>query len=396
MMNTPMNLLLILILFSFPFQQNCTKDSQESPQPLLSAPITQPADRDTLPESVNLNAAITNSRETAITSAVREASPSIVSITVTEIVEERGNLQFDPFYGFFLAPSQREFNSMGSGFIISRDGLVVTNEHVATKNAKRIVISMQDGSMHEAEVLGVDELVDLALLKIKSEENNFPFIQFSNSDEVMVGEWAIAMGNPFGLFDAGQPSVTVGVVSATKRDFRPDPDDPRVYIDMIQTDAAINMGNSGGPLLNSEGDVIGVNTFIYTGGGRGNVGLGFAIPSNRVIKIVEQLKTSGAVALDYDPGLDFTPMTRALVYKYGLPSIQGLLVTSVNKDGPAYDCGIMPGDIILKIGSERVSSEMHAWALLREYQEGEEMPIELLRKNQRYKTKMLLKKSIKG
>lgn len=342
------------------------------------------------------NEQIAQSRKTAITRAVEKASPAIVSITVTEIVEGRGNLQFDPYYGFFLAPSQREFKGMGSGFIISNDGLVVTNEHVASKNAKKIVIAMQDGNNYEAEVIGVDELADLALLQIKSDKSDFPYINFSNSQDVMVGEWAIAMGNPFGLFDAGQPSVTVGVVSATKRDFRPDPDDPRVYIDMIQTDAAINRGNSGGPLLDSNGNVIGVNTFIYTGGASGFVGLGFAIPSNRVIKIINQLKQTGTVNLDYDPGLEFTPMTRALVMQYGLPSIQGLLVTGVNKDGPAYDCGIMPGDIILKIGTERVSSEMHAWALLREFEEGETMPIELLRRNQRYVAEMELKKSIKG
>lgn len=392
-------LLFSLVLVSF---LACEKSDNLSLADLSGAPspnneiVASGSDDDQIIQKRENEDQISDSRKTAITRAVEKASPAIVSITVTEIVEDRGNLQFDPFYGFFLSPTQREFNSMGSGFIISNDGLVVTNEHVASKNAKKIVVAMQDGNNYEAEVIGVDELADLALLQIKGEKNDFPYIKFSNSEDVMVGEWAIAMGNPFGLFDAGQPSVTVGVVSATKRDFRPDPEDPRVYIDMIQTDAAINRGNSGGPLLDSNGNVIGVNTFIYTGGSSGFVGLGFAIPSNRVIKIINQLKLTGTVNLDYDPGMEFTPMTRSLVVQYGLPSIQGLLVTGVNKDGPAFDCGIMPGDIILKIGSERVSSEMHAWALLREFEEGETMPIELLRRNQRYVAKMELKKSIKG
>lgn len=270
---------------------------------------------------------------------------------------------------------------MGSGFIISEDGLIVTNEHVAGNRAKTIMVTLTNGESYEAELLGADEFADLALLKIKEENVRFPYIQFADSDQVMVGEWAIAMGNPFGLFADGQPTVTVGVVSGTNRDFRPDPQEPRVYMDMIQTDAAINRGNSGGPLLNSEGEVIGVNTFIFTGGtSSGFVGLGFAIPSDRVQKIIGQLKDSGTVSLDFDPGMEFTQMTNQLVYQYGLPPVAGLFVTSVNKDGPAYESGIMPGDIITRIGEERVTSEMHAWALMREFEEGDTMVCAYLEK----------------
>ena len=124
--------------------------------------------------------------------------------------------------------------------------------------------------------------------------------------------------------------------------------------------------------------------------------MGFAIPSNRVKKIIKQLEESGQVSLDFDPGMEFTPMTSKLVYQYGLPSIPGLFVTSVNKNGPAYDCGIMPGDIITKIGDIRVSSEMHAWALMREYQEGEKMKLILVRGNNKYETTMTLRKRVKG
>ncbi len=342
---------------------------------------------------------IADSRRNAITNAVEKASPAIVSITVTEL--ERGyTREFDPsYFRFFLSPVEREVKSMGSGFIISEDGLVVTNEHVAGESAKKIMVVLTDGERYEAKLLGSDALADLTLLKIIREDSSqtFPFVKFSQSSTVMVGEWAIAMGNPFGLFADGQPSVTVGVVSATKRDFRPDPNDPHVYIDMIQTDAAINRGNSGGPLINSDGEVIGVNTFIFTGGtSNGFVGLGFAIPSTRVQQIINQLVESGKVSLDFDPGLEITPMTRQLVFQYKLPTIPGLFVTKVNKNGPAYEGGIMPGDIIVKIGGERVSSEMHAWALMREYKEGSEMKIELVRGQNSYEAKLVLRKRVLG
>lgn len=342
---------------------------------------------------------IYDNRRNAITTAVKKAEPAVVSITVTEM--QRGySREFDSFFfRYFDVPIQREVQSVGSGFIISADGLVVTNEHVASKSAKTIMVTLTDGNTYEAELLGSDELADLSLLKIKTEEDiTFPYMTFADSDNIMVGEWTIAMGNPFGLFSDGQPSVTVGVVSAKERDFRPDPQDPRVYVEMIQTDAAINRGNSGGPLVNSNGEVMGVNTFIFTGGtSSGFVGLGFAIPSNRVQKIISQLKESGKVSLEYDPGMKFVPVTRQLILKYpSIPRVLGLFVTEVNKNGPAYECGIMPGDVIVQIGEERVTSEMHAWALMREYEEGEKMSLHLVRDNKQYKTSMVLRKRVQG
>ena len=338
---------------------------------------------------------IDRSRANAITTAVEKASPAIVSITVTELQTGFAPTR-DPFFSFFFEqPVQREVQSMGSGFIISTDGLIVTNEHVANPNAKTIMVTLPNGSNYEAEILGSDELADLALLKIQSDTTEFPYVEFAPTDDLMAGEWAIAMGNPFGLFADGQPTVTVGVISATKRDFRPDPQEPRVYIDMIQTDAAINRGNSGGPLVNSNGEVIGVNTFIFTGGtSNGFVGLGFAIPSERVQKIIEQLKDSGEVQLAFDTGMEFTPMTRGLVRQYGLPPVPGLFVLSVNRNGPAYESGILPGDIIMRIGKERVASQMHAFALMREYDEGNLMTVRLFREGKEYETEMLLRRRL--
>jgi len=391
--------LLIAALFIL---SQCTPDSRSTESgstiPFSAADVEGRADAASQAiepeESQNLQDEIDTGRRNAITMAVEKASSSVVSIMVTSPAESPRFSRDEFLRHFFGDQMQRENTQMGSGFIISDDGLVVTNQHVVGNNPTEIMISTMDGSTYRAELLGSDELTDIALLKIQSDDP-FPFIEFSNSDSVRVGEWAIALGNPFGLFEDGQPTVTVGVVSARNRDFRPDPSNPRVYMDMIQTDASINRGNSGGPLLNSEGEVIGINTFIYTGGtGGGFVGLGFAIPSNRIDRIISQLLSRGSVVLDYNPGMEFTGMTEQLVYRYRLPYVQGLLVTSVNKDGPAYECGIMPGDIILKIGEERVVSEMHAWALLREYEEGQEMRIELLRDNNRYETEMRLRQKV--
>lgn len=338
---------------------------------------------------------IETSRINAITRAVEKGSEAVVSIMATEPVR-RQETPRDEFFRFFFGDQfPRENTSMGSGFIVSEDGLVVTNQHVVGTNPSEIMISMGDGSTYDAQLVGFDELTDIALIRIQS-DTTFPFLELTDSDDVIVGEWSIALGNPFGLFDDGQPTVTVGVVSAKNRDFRADPNNPRVYIDMIQTDAAINRGNSGGPLLNSNGEVIGMNTFIYTGGtSAGFVGLSFAIPSNRIEKIISQLLTSGVVMLDYDPGMEFTSMTEQLIYRYQLPYVQGLLVTSVNRNGPAFECGILPGDVIVRIGEERVMSEMHAWALLRDYDVGDDMNIELIREGDLYQTEMKLRQKVK-
>lgn len=392
-----------MILFAGACKQNGQhpEESTEQQEVPFSAAFVEneneneetPVDTDNRQHETEL---ITAGRANAITTAVESASSAVVSIMATEPLQHYETLQDEFFRFFFGGQLPRENTNMGSGFIISEDGLIVTNQHVVGKEPSEIQIHTIYGETYEAELVGSDELTDLALLRIKSDTEIFPFVEFTDSDEIMVGEWAIALGNPFGLFDDGKPTVTVGVVSAINRDFRANPNNPRIYIDMIQTDAAINRGNSGGPLLNSEGNVIGVNTFIYTGGtSAGFVGLGFAIPSNRVDRIISQLLTRGVVTLDYDPGMEFTSMTEQLVYRYRLPYVlQGLLVTSVNKNGPAYECGIMPGDIIVKIGNERVVSEMHARALLRDYVEGYTMHIELVRDNDLYETKMILRQKI--
>ena len=225
---------------------------------------------------------ITSSRKTAITRAIEKVSPSVVGINVTQLKRKRGNLQLDPFWGLYYPKDKvYQVESLGSGAIISEDGYVVSNAHVV-EDAHEILVTLPGGIRLNAELVGSDKLTDIALLKV--DESNLPFTELGNSDDLIVGEWAIALGNPLGLFDVGyEPTATLGIISGLDMDFGLK-ESGRVYQDMIQTDASINPGNSGGPLVNSLGQIIGINTFILTGGGysTGSIGIGFSIPINRV------------------------------------------------------------------------------------------------------------------
>jgi serine protease Do len=341
------------------------------------------------------------SRHNAITTAVARATDAVVSVTVTEMARDYDQELIDRFFGNFYSPGiLREYKSLGSGFIISDDGLVVTNQHVVGVNAVEVMVTLSNGESHKAEIIGIDELTDLSLLKINT-DRPLPFMIFGNSDGIMVGEWCIAMGNPFGLFEDGTPTVTVGVVSAIDRDFRPNPRMPRVYSDMIQTDASINSGNSGGPLLNALGEVIGVNTFIFTGGtSDGFVGLGFAIPSNRVVRIIEQLRDSGKVLPRFDLGMELRDISFSDARQYYLPYVNngnGVYVFSVNRDGPAYEAGIMPGDIIWKLQNQVIYSKNYYEALMRDYNEGDTIRVEIYRGGENgglYEASVILKTKV--
>src|SRR5258706_2987696 len=242
---------------------------------------------------------ITDSRENAITRTVALASASIVGINVTEMREYQdpfGNaFGDDPFFKQFFGnrSMKQEVHSLGSGFISSDDGYIITNDHVVG-NATKVVVSMTNGEHVDAEIIGKDPSSDIALLKIN--KSNLAYVKLGNSDDVIIGEWVIALGNPFGLFEVNQkPTVTVGVISATGMKLQSN--ENRFYRNMIQTDAAINSGNSGGPLLNSLGEVIGMNTIIYTGNqyNTGNIGLGFDIPINKVKRVTDALKKDGKI-----------------------------------------------------------------------------------------------------
>jgi serine protease Do len=283
---------------------------------------------------------------------IEAVKPAVVNISVAGSVpvQTTEGVPFEDFEDFLRrffdrgpdiprSPrSQRmpRFRGMGSGFIISPEGYIVTNQHVV-RNASEITVTMHDGKKLPAELVGIDEKTDLAVVKVKSDKE-LPYARFGDSDETRVGDWVVAIGNPFGLGG----SATAGIVSARGRDIQAGPFD-----DFFQIDAPINQGNSGGPLFNLKGEVIGINTAIFTPNG-GNVGIGFAIPSNMAEGIIEKLRTTGRVDRGF-LGVTIQPVDEDIAESLGLPSEGGALVASVVKGGPAEKAGIQVGDVIVSI-----------------------------------------------
>ena len=327
------------------------------------------------------NQSIDNSRRNAITEAIRMASPAVVGINVTQLREYRVRSPFwdDPFFRqFFPAPRvQQKVESLGSGFIISPDGYIITNEHVV-HDALKIIVTMTDGSQRNAEIIGTDYLSDIALLKIKGK--NLPHLSWGDSDDVIIGEWSIAIGNPFGLFSINaHPTVTVGVISAVDRDFKLN-SERKLYQNMIQTDASINHGNSGGPLLNSLGQVVGMNTMIFSEGG-GSIGLGFAIPSNKIQEIAQQLKFEGEIKRNYWIGILIQNVNRKLAATLGMKSARGVVVTDIDPGSPAEKGGIKIADVILAINGNPIKNDQSIRKALsnEDIQVGDEMTFEVFR-----------------
>jgi len=352
----------------------------------LSACAQRKTDDPFPPESFNARSAssdratqgVDDSRRNAITRAIELCSPAVVGINVTELREYR---EMDPFWRMFFGERVYRENvpSLGSGFIISRDGYILTNDHVAGKGSK-ITITMTNGDKLPAEIVGTDPVTDICLLKVTA-KGDLPFLVMGNSNDVIVGEWSIAFGNPFGLFSStAKPTVTVGVISATQVSL--DQRDGRVYRNMIQTDAAINSGNSGGPLVNSLGEVIGMNTLIYSTD-RGNVGLGFAIPSNEVREIVRMLKEDGKVERNFYPGFRVQAVNSAIARAYNLDKAEGVIVSDMDRRGSAVQSGLEIADIILKANDEPVMSVDHLDGLIRYSRSGDVIRLEVLRGGKR-------------
>ncbi len=343
-----------------------------------------------------LNNKIYLSRTTAITEAVKLVSPAVVSVNVTKIRNRvrRG----DPFFQRFFPEIYRDriyqekVESLGSGFIISEDGYIVTNDHVAGHGVE-ITINTSDGKEYPAKLVAQDFDSDIALLKVDG--HSFSSTKFGDSDAMQIGEWAIALGNPFGLFKKSKPTVTVGVVSAVDRDFGRLADEGRIYQDMIQTDAAINTGNSGGPLVNAAGEVIGMNTFIYTGDQytSGSVGIGFAIPINRVKEIVQGLKEN-KIDRDYWVGLNYQPINRYIARQLGYPEKQGIVISSITRNSPADKAGLDLGDVLVEINGIPVKdSESVEAAMGTEYLKvGDELKIKVWREGEIKPVNIVLEK----
>ena len=281
---------------------------------------------------------------------------------------------FEQFFKhFFEGPNgqmpyqgKREGHALGSGFIVSPDGYVVTNNHVVDK-AKDISVTLPDQRKFEAELIGVDPKTDLALLKIDADDP-LPYVAFGNSDQAQPGDWVVAIGNPFGLGG----SVTVGVVSARGRDLHSGP-----YDDFIQIDAPINKGNSGGPTFNLDGEVVGINTAIYSPNG-GSVGIGFAIPANMAKQVVDQLRDHGKVDRGWI-GVQIQMVTPEIADSLGMDEPQGALVVNVTPDSPASKAGLQSGDVILRVGSEKITDMQVLPRLVADLQSGTEVRFEILR-----------------
>jgi serine protease Do len=336
----------------------------------------QPGDKDSIGDQLS------NGRRNGITRAVAAASPAVVGINVTAIQEYQYQNPWSQFFGndpffrqyFGNQTVKQEIKSLGSGFIISDDGYIITNDHVAG-NAKTIKVTLTNKTQYDAELVGTDHAMDIALLKIKG--SNFPYLRFGNSDDVLTGEWAIALGNPFGLFEiSDKPTVTVGVISATGMNIRAEGD--RYYRGMIQTDAAINSGNSGGPLLNALGEVIGVNAVIYTPN-QGSVGVGFAIPVNRVKTVVSQLKKTGKIDRDYWTGIDVNPVDDRIARYFGLDKAEGVIISNIAKSSPGERAGLKVGDIIIEANGEKIATQDDISAVFSQGKVGDIFQLKVLR-----------------
>ncbi|MGX1099936.1 Do family serine endopeptidase [Amorphus sp. MBR-141] len=316
----------------------------------------------------NLSAGVSQQQAPGFADIVERVSPAVVSIRVKsdagpELSSFQGMPEGSPFERFFKQFEDQFGNQQmpqgrggpeggrqphhfsmgqGSGFIISSDGYVVTNNHVVD-HAEEVTVVMSDGKTYDAKVIGVDEKTDLALVKIDGEDS-FPFVAFTDGD-VRVGDWVVAVGNPFGLGG----SVTAGIVSARGREIGAGP-----YDDFLQIDAPINKGNSGGPTFNLDGKVVGVNTAIYSPSG-GSVGIGFAIPASIARGVIEDLKDDGQVTRGW-LGVQIQPITPDIADSLGLDAIKGALVAQPQDDSPAAKAGIKAGDAIIAIDGEAMDN----------------------------------------
>jgi len=319
---------------------------------------------------------------------VERITPAVVNISTTKSVRRgQGSQEFpfpqpppgSPFEDFFReffdqdrAPEDapRRTASLGSGFVVDPEGYVVTNYHVIAE-AEEISVVFNDDTSYGAELIGHDSKTDLALLKIDG-EGPFPAVTFADSDTVRVGDWVIAIGNPFGLGS----TVTAGIVSARSRDIRAGP-----YDDFLQVDAPINRGNSGGPSFNLNGEVIGINTAIFSPSG-GNVGIGFAIPANLAVPVIDSLKEDGRVKRGW-LGVRIQTVTEEIAESLGLDEAAGALVASVTPDGPAEDAEIAPGDVILEFDRKPINRMRGLPRIVAETPIGKEVEVVVWRRGER-------------
>ena len=292
-------------------------------------------------------------RKSPFTPIAKEVLPAVVNISAERIITVRTPLfpfPFEEFFGEMPKEYERKAQSLGSGIIISKDGYVITNNHVV-EHADKIIITLADNTTYKNKdvvVIGTDPRTDIAVLRIEAKDP-LPFARLGNSDEIDIGDWAIAFGSPFGF----SQTMTVGVISAKGRTHIPLSHGP-TFQDFIQTDAAINSGNSGGPLVNINGEVIGINSVIASPSG-GNVGIGFAIPINLARSVADELIEEGKITRGW-LGVSIQELTPEIAKGFGLNNTKGVIISKVLDDSPAEKGGLKEGDIIVGFNSEKVEN----------------------------------------
>ena len=289
-------------------------------------------------------------RRTPVVIAIEKVSPAVVNINTEEVVRQRANPFsglgddfFDQFFQDFFPPQDYKRQSLGSGVIINQKGYILTNEHVILR-ASTIKVTLSDNREFDAHLVGADSRSDLAIIKIDSDKP-LPFAQMGASSDIMIGESVIAIGNPFGL----SHTVTTGIVSAVNRNIKGE--DGRIYSDFIQIDASINPGNSGGPLLNINGEVIGINSAIY----QKAEGIGFAIPIDRAKRIVNDLIKYGEVHEAW-LGIFVQELTTQIAKSFGYSNTKGVIISKAFKGGPSERAGLKRGDIIISLGNKHIKT----------------------------------------
>ena len=340
--------------------------------------------------AVNPLPAAARSAPDSFADLVEKLQPAVVNISSTQVIEDGGVEEFQDLFREFLERRrggegeeegprrQRRANSLGSGFIIDPEGYIVTNNHVI-EGADEINVRLADNSLYKATVIGTDDKTDLALLKVEP-ERPLPALDWGSSDRLRVGDWVVAIGNPFGLGG----TVTAGIVSARQRDINSGP-----YDDFIQTDASINRGNSGGPLFNLDGEVIGVNTAIFSQTG-GSVGIGFAIPASLARNVTESLRQFGEVRRGW-LGVRIQTVTEELAEsRLQLPEATGALVASVTPGGPAEAAGIQPGDVVLQFDGRDVENMRRLPRMVAETAIGKDVEVVVWRNGERKRLKVEL------
>ncbi|MCP5103835.1 MAG: Do family serine endopeptidase [bacterium] len=340
------------IFFALSFGYLQKSETPESPEPVLT--LEQPAVHAESVKITGLNFA----------PLVKKVKPAVVKVTSESMRERRsGDSLLDRF---FNVPRRRErVPGVGSGFLISNDGYIITNNHVV-KNSITVKVTLNDDEEYKAKIIGTDPKTDLALIKIKGK--NLPYVSLGDSNKVEVGEWVLAIGNPLGQ----DLTVTAGIISAKGRQLG-----LATYEDFLQTDAAINMGNSGGPLINMEGMVIGINSAILAPAG-GNVGIGFAIPATMAKKVIDDLKTKGRVIRGF-LGVSISTLSEKEAKEVDYPT-GGVLVDRVEKESPAEQAGLKKYDLIVKINGKRVKKADELSTRIAEVSPGGKVEMEVYRK----------------